>query len=285
MWRPHSIRVSIGDSGSLDLSSNLGGTKYLFAPFSSFPPFFNQTKCCVVVVCLLSIHNAMWCTCNVCEWMVCGVVWHQGKSPLVYVNDFWHNDHNCHIISSPSSSFTTSIITLPFIHTRLSLMHGTCLGCVALTLNNTWRPHHHTQFHAIQPPTLTNHTPRWDHHAGCSHLIVLDTLYVFVACCHLVSKTQTHTQNRRWKRKRGQKDYDTWCSQVVSNPSTNQARKGLTSLIRREVVLSSWYGRNDCFVFFSFSLWSKMWMVCVMSNHSNVALVCSCPFLNSQPHS
>ena len=27
MWRPHSIRVSIGDSGSLDLSSNLGGTK------------------------------------------------------------------------------------------------------------------------------------------------------------------------------------------------------------------------------------------------------------------
>ena len=43
-----------------------------------------------------------------------------------------------------------------------------------------------------------------------------------------------------------QKDYDTWCSQVVSNPSTNQARRGLTSLIRREVVLSSWYGRNSC---------------------------------------
>ena len=51
------------------------------------------------------------------------------------------------------------------------------------------------------------------------------------------------------QKKKGKKDYDTWCSQVVSNPSTNQARRGLTSLIRREVVLSSWYGRNS----FSFS--------------------------------
>ena len=44
------------------------------------------------------------------------------------------------------------------------------------------------------------------------------------------------------------RDYDTWCSQVVSNPSTNQALRGLTSLIRREVVLSSWYGRNSFFL-------------------------------------
>ena len=48
--------------------------------------------------------------------------------------------------------------------------------------------------------------------------------------------------------KKRKRDYDTWCSQVVSNPSTNQAQTGLTSLIRREVVLSSWYGRNS-FVF------------------------------------
>ena len=58
--------------------------------------------------------------------------------------------------------------------------------------------------------------------------------------------------------KRGQKkrkrDYDTWCSQVVSNPSTNQAQRGLTSLIRREVVLSSWYGRNSLFPFLSLCL-------------------------------
>ena len=49
--------------------------------------------------------------------------------------------------------------------------------------------------------------------------------------------------------KKRKRDYDTWCSQVVSNPSTNQARTGFTSLIRREVVLSSWYGRNSLFLF------------------------------------
>ena len=54
--------------------------------------------------------------------------------------------------------------------------------------------------------------------------------------------------------KKRKRDYDTWCSQVVSNPSTNQARRGLTSLIRREVVLSSWYGRNSLFLSLSLSL-------------------------------
>ena len=63
-------------------------------------------------------------------------------------------------------------------------------------------------------------------------------------CCFTHSTTQKVfvLQKKREKKKR---DYDTWCSQVVSNPSTNQARRGLTSLIRREVVLSSWYGRNS----------------------------------------
>ena len=46
------------------------------------------------------------------------------------------------------------------------------------------------------------------------------------------------------KETKRQKDYSTQSSQVVSNPSTIQARRGLTSLIGREVVLSSWYGRN-----------------------------------------
>ena len=52
------------------------------------------------------------------------------------------------------------------------------------------------------------------------------------------------SQRREWKRK---KDYGTRSSQVVSNPSTNRARRGLTSLIGREVVLSSWCGRNRNF--------------------------------------
>ena len=59
--------------------------------------------------------------------------------------------------------------------------------------------------------------------------------------------------------KKRKRDYDTWCSQVVSNPSTNQARRGLTSLIRREVVLSSWYGRNSLFLSLSLSL--CVWMI------------------------
>ena len=54
--------------------------------------------------------------------------------------------------------------------------------------------------------------------------------------------------------KKRKRDYDTWCSQVVSNPSTNQAQTGFTSLIRREVVLSSWYGRNSLFLSLSLSL-------------------------------
>ena len=66
------------------------------------------------------------------------------------------------------------------------------------------------------------------------------------------------------RKKKGQKDYDTWCSQVVSNPSTNQARRGLTSLIRREVVLSSWYGHNSFSSFSAAPFWlgDKRRMVC-----------------------
>ena len=41
------------------------------------------------------------------------------------------------------------------------------------------------------------------------------------------------------------RDCSTQCSQVVSNPGTDRARRDLTSLIRREVVLSSWCGRNQ----------------------------------------
>ena len=62
-------------------------------------------------------------------------------------------------------------------------------------------------------------------------------------------RSDAKTSGKKGGKKR-KRDYDTWCSQVVSNPSTNQARRGLTSLIRREVVLSSWYGRNSL----SFSL-------------------------------
>ena len=68
-----------------------------------------------------------------------------------------------------------------------------------------------------------------------------------VATLSAASLTQPHKKSLSCKKREEKRDYDTWCSQVVSNPSTNQARTGLTSLIRREVVLSSWYGRNSFF--------------------------------------
>ena len=82
-----------------------------------------------------------------------------------------------------------------------------------------------------------------------------------------------HTKSDSKKR-----DYDTWCSQVVSNPSTNQALKGLTSLIRREVVLSSWYGRNSlCWKHPIPSTSTQEVSGCVMSNnHRKVPLLFLC---------
>ena len=40
-----------------------------------------------------------------------------------------------------------------------------------------------------------------------------------------------------------QKDNSTRCSQAVSHPSTNRAQRCLTSVIGRELVFSTWYGR------------------------------------------
>ena len=68
MWRPHSIRVSIGDSGSLDLSSNLGGTKYLFAPFLFFFSFL-QSNPMLCGRCLSSFHSQCHVMHLQCVWV------------------------------------------------------------------------------------------------------------------------------------------------------------------------------------------------------------------------
>ena len=39
--------------------------------------------------------------------------------------------------------------------------------------------------------------------------------------------------------------YKTWCSQAVTHLSTNHARRCLTSVIGREPVFSTWYGRRQ----------------------------------------
>lgn len=42
----------------------------------------------------------------------------------------------------------------------------------------------------------------------------------------------------------GEKAYDTAYSQAVTHPSTNAAQSCLTSVIGRELVFSTWYGRR-----------------------------------------
>ena len=42
-----------------------------------------------------------------------------------------------------------------------------------------------------------------------------------------------------------QNAYNTRDSQAVTHPSTNRARRCLTSVIRREPVYSTWYGRRQ----------------------------------------
>ena len=44
--------------------------------------------------------------------------------------------------------------------------------------------------------------------------------------------------------KKAQNAYGTRCSQAVTHPSTDRARRCLTSVIRREPVFSTWYGRK-----------------------------------------
>ena len=48
--------------------------------------------------------------------------------------------------------------------------------------------------------------------------------------------------------------YNTRDSQAVTHPSTNRARRCLTSVIRREPVCSTWYGRRHRNIF-------KLWLV------------------------
>ncbi|ESO83576.1 hypothetical protein LOTGIDRAFT_148386, partial [Lottia gigantea] len=51
--------------------------------------------------------------------------------------------------------------------------------------------------------------------------------------------------------------YSTRCSQAVTHPSTNRARRCLTSVIGRELVLSTWYGRRHSMGIFQAGLSRK----------------------------
>ena len=56
------------------------------------------------------------------------------------------------------------------------------------------------------------------------------------------------------KVKKKKNAYNTCCSQAVTHPSTEQARRCLTSVIGREPVLSAWYGRRRKYGAFSILL-------------------------------
>ena len=63
--------------------------------------------------------------------------------------------------------------------------------------------------------------------------------------CLLEGEKGLRNNLKEEKRKGKKKAYSTCCSQAVTHPSTGQARRCLTSVIRREPVYSAWYGRRQ----------------------------------------
>ena len=62
--------------------------------------------------------------------------------------------------------------------------------------------------------------------------------------CYLSNSTHFAELSPKLNHIFDKKGYNTWCSQAVSHPSTNQALCCLTSVIGREPVHSTWYGRS-----------------------------------------
>ena len=57
-------------------------------------------------------------------------------------------------------------------------------------------------------------------------------------------RNRVEFQVKNWKKKKRCANC-TRCSQAVTHPSTNRARRCLTSVIGREPVFSTWYGRRQ----------------------------------------
>jgi hypothetical protein len=74
--------------------------------------------------------------------------------------------------------------------------------------------------------------------------MVYFTLTQFIKI-HSIAKQNYKNKNLQKERQKSyKKENNTWDSNVVPHRSTNQARTCLTSLSRREAVLSCWYGRS-----------------------------------------
>ena len=57
-------------------------------------------------------------------------------------------------------------------------------------------------------------------------------------------KKESEAKPRKKRKRKEKKVYSTRYSQAVTHPSTNRARRCLTSMIGREPVFSTWYGRR-----------------------------------------
>ena len=57
-------------------------------------------------------------------------------------------------------------------------------------------------------------------------------------------QSMTWSNKQQEQKKEKMNAYSTRCSQAVTHPSTIRARRCLTSVIRREPVCSTWYGRR-----------------------------------------
>ena len=95
-------------------------------------------------------------------------------------------------------------------------------GCVACHLVIFW-----AEQHCSWPEMDTQKNINTNFHSKC--IINLLTLSLY---------TLKTPQNKK-KNSKNSKTYSTWYSQAVTHPSTNQARRCLTSVIRREPVFST----------------------------------------------
>ena len=59
------------------------------------------------------------------------------------------------------------------------------------------------------------------------------------------NKKERKTEKIERKKKKKRNAYNTRYSQAVTHPSTDRARRCLTSVIGREPVFSTWYGRRQ----------------------------------------
>ena len=71
----------------------------------------------------------------------------------------------------------------------------------------------------------------------------IDVYRVILIAITICKKRRKRERGKKKKKKK--KAYNTCCSQAVTHPSTGQARRCLTSVIRREPVYSAWYGRRQ----------------------------------------